>query len=178
MHFSPLVLPLAFFSLVFTKVGRYVCCVLKCFCVVRFWSLDHRVQFFFLYLYIFPHLFSLSFFFPFYFFLLSLLSCCLASLLCFATSKPWRVTSSGYFPTLLCLVLPWAIASNGCFATLLCLVLPWAVASSPCPTTSTCYFVVLLCHMLLKLLHCLELPDIALLPSCLALPCCLAAIAP
>jgi hypothetical protein len=84
MHFSTLILPLAFFSLCSQKLSIVHVGFFSVFVLFRFWSLDHRVKFFsFFFIFSSPFfIFTFFFlFFPFYFFPLSLLSCCLASLL-------------------------------------------------------------------------------------------------
>ncbi len=181
-------------------------CSLVFLCCLDFgvWSLDHRVKFFsfhFTFFVTFPHSHSFfsffSFFFPFYFFPLNLLSCCLAS------------------PPHSTILRPCPTASSCYLTALLCLVLPRTTTPSFRPTTSTYYLVTLLCYMLLRIVElfqtiellncqtpssylslslpccliaftsrclllprCLELPHITSLPSCLMLPHYLAAIAP
>ncbi len=77
MHFCTLALPLVFFSLLFTKVVCVVFSSVLCFCVVKILDLDHKANSFPLFSTFFfcPHLSSLSlsisFLFPFCFFLLS-----------------------------------------------------------------------------------------------------------
>jgi hypothetical protein len=80
MHFS-IVLLLAFFHLCSQRLGVVVgCCVLYCFVLFRFWSLDlnHKVNFFHFFFTFSLHCFSpsLTFFFsPFIFFLCLLFYC-------------------------------------------------------------------------------------------------------
>jgi len=82
MHFCTLVLPLAFFSLMFTRLCVLCSLVFYVFALSRFWIWTIKLILFPFSLFYFPHLsshsFSLFFFFPFYFFLLSFPSCLLS----------------------------------------------------------------------------------------------------
>ncbi len=157
MHFSFLVFPLVFFSLCSQRLGIVHVVFSNVFMLLcKFQSLDHRIKFFsflFIFFFTFPHP---NFLPPFYFFPLSLLSCCLASLPHYTPSTPRLVALSPFYALCYLKLLP---------CHLVLLLQPATL--SPC--CAACY---------LELPHYLKLPHIALLPSQLVLPHCLIAIAP
>jgi hypothetical protein len=149
----------------------------------------------------FPHSHSSFFFFPFYFFSLNLLACCLASLPHFAVSRLHLVALNCCLTALQCLVLPRHLAvpcatSNYCLVISSCYLdlLPcrlvvlhgtlncqaassYQVAKLPQATSS--YLSLLLpCCLIASASGYLELPHTTSLPSCLTLPHYLAAITP
>jgi hypothetical protein len=166
MHFFTLIFPLTFLSLCSQRLSVVRDVFSSVFVLFRFWSLDHRVKFFSFFFIFSSPFFILILFFPFCFFPLSLMSCCLASLCHYAISRAHLVASSCNY-----VVLPLATASLPHPATLTCYL---ATSSSSCFATSTSQCLLLPRCLSLFGFHCTSStsnppPFVASLPCCLVL---------